>query len=75
MNPRNDQELLDQQADEEFNKQAHAAADYANYHIKRGTGTWRAWEHGGSFPGQGAFGLGRYYTDEKTPLPEKEQDK
>jgi len=66
-NPRNDQELLAMQ-------EAQANA-YADYHWKRGTGTWRAWEHGGAFPGQGAGGLGRYYTDEKTPIPEKEQDK
>lgn len=57
MNPRNDQELLDQQAEQD------KVNAYANYHWKRGTGTWRAWEHGGSFSGQGAGGLDRYYTD------------
>lgn len=45
---------------------------YADYHHKRGTGTWRAWEHGGDSPGAGAFGLGTYYSDAAAPKPEKE---
>ena len=53
----------------------HAANDYADYHYRRGNGTWRAWEHGGDFPGAGAFGLGSYYSDATAPKPEKEKDK
>ena len=48
---------------------------YADYHHKRGTGTSRAWEHGGDYPGADAFVLGSYYSDAAAPKQEKENNK
>ena len=53
----------------------HAANAYADYHHKRGTGTSRAWEHGGDYPGADAFVLGSYYSDAAAPKKEKENNK
>ena len=73
--------IQQQQSDEERRRQEEEAAAlakslkasaYADYHNQRGTGTWRAWEHGGSYPGQGAGGVARYHTDGIAPLPKKE---